>query len=411
MRTGATMFGVLLLALATTTQAQDWPGWRGPTGDGISKETGFPLRWSETRGVAWKVGIPGVGHSSPIVQGDRVFLTTHDGEGRKLICIDRRSGKTIWSRVVLASPKERKHRENSYASSTPVTDGKHLWVAFLDAPQFRVYCYDLDGKLVWKRNPGQFHSVHGFCSSPVLYKETVIFNGDQDAVAWIIAMEKKTGAIRWRTDRPNRTRSYVPPVIYQAAGRPQLVLSGSKCVTSYDPDTGKRIWIVDGPTEQYVASMVYSVDTFFMVGGFPQRWVMGIRPNGSGNVTDSHVIWKEENRRIAGYVPSPVAIGPYVYLVEDRGVASCLEVKTGKHRWNEQLGRPRKAKHRASPVAAGGYLYFPDSDGTTYVIKASPKFERVAENKLDEACYASPALSRGQIFLRTQSHLYCIGGK
>src|SRR5262249_31937670 len=159
----------------------------------------------------------------------------------------------LWQRVVLTSKLERKDRLNSYASSTPVTDGKHVWVTFLQEPDIQVVCYDFDGNEVWRRSPGKFDSMHGFCSSPALYKDLVIINGDQDAEAYLVALDKHTGAERWRADRPNRTRSYCAPLVVEAAGRPQLVLSGSKCVASYDPETGKQLWIIDGPTEQYVA--------------------------------------------------------------------------------------------------------------------------------------------------------------
>jgi hypothetical protein len=396
-----------LLALAFPASAQDWPGWRGPHRDGTSKETGFPTRWSSDQGVRWKVPLPGRGYSSPVVFGDRLFLTTclEDSGERRLICLDRKEGRTLWDRLVVTAPADpkKKHRLNSFASSTPVTDGRHVWVAFQAVNDFRVFCYDVDGKLVWETTPGKFFSVHGFCSSPVLHKDTVIFNGDQDAEAWIVALDKATGAERWRADRPNRTRSYVPPVIFEAAGRPQLVLSGSKCVASYDPDTGKQIWIIDGPTEQYVANVVYAEDVFFVTGGFPKLYVSGIRPDGQGNVTQTHVLWQHQEG--ASYVPSPVAWGSYFFLVSDTGLATCHEAKTGKQMWKERLG----SHHSASPVAAGGYLYFPDDAGATYVVKAGPAFELVAKNELKEECYASPALSRGSLFLRTVKHLYCIG--
>jgi outer membrane protein assembly factor BamB len=350
-----------------------------------------------------------------VVWGDRLFLTTciEESGDRKLLCLDSNDGRVLWEQVVVTTPKEHVHKLNSYASSTPVTDGKHVWVAFLDEPKFVIFCYDLDGKLTWKKSPGEFHSVHGFCSSPLLYKDMVIFNGDQDAVAYIVALDKETGAERWRADRPNRTRSYVPPVIFEAAGRPQLVLSGSKCVASYDPDTGKQIWIIDGPTEQFVASMVYAEGVFFITGGFPQWHVLGIKPDGQGNVSDTHILWRDKGQDICSYVPSPVAWGPYFFLASDGGNATCFDAKTGKRLWKEKLSGTEKVKGHisASPVAAGGYLYFPDDAGVTHVIKAGPTFELVAKNPLGEECYASPALSRGRIYLRTSKSLFCIAEK
>ncbi len=397
--------GPVFLAIAAPAAAQEWPGWRGPRGDGTSTEAKFPLRWSATENVVWKVPVPGKGYSSPVVWGDRVFLTTciEEKRERRLLCFDRKDGRALWDQLVVVADLERKNKLNSFASSTPVTDGRRLWLAFQEGRDFVVFCYDLEGKLAWKRSPGTFNSPHGFCSSPVLWKDLVIFNGDQDAEAWIVALDQATGAERWRADRPNRTRSYVPPVIFEAAGRPQLVLSGNKCVASYDPGTGKQIWIVDGPTEQYAASVVYAEDVFFVTGGYPDHFITGIRPDGRGNVTKTHEIWRDSTG--VSYVPSPVAWGPHFFIVSDSGLASCLEAKTGKRLWKERLG----AHHSGSPVAAAGHLYFPDDKGVTHVLKAGPAFQVVARNELGEECYASPALSRGRIYLRGAGHLFSIG--
>ncbi len=396
---------VSIFALASSAGAEDWPGWRGPRGDGTSTESGIPIRWSKTENVAWKVAIPGKGHSSPIIWGERVFLTTcKEQEGKRmLLCLNRADGRILWQRVVLTAKLEQKNDLNSFASSTAVTDGQHVWVTFLDDPRLQVACYDFDGKRVWSRSPGEFHSKHGFCSSPVLYKDLVIINGDQDAEAWIVALDKATGAERWRADRPNRTRSYCPPLIIETAGRKQLVLSGSKCVASYDPDTGQQIWIIDGPTEQFVASLVFGDGVLFVTAGYPEHHIMGIRPDGHGNVTDSHILWRDT--RGASYVPSPIAHGKYFFLVSDDGVATCLVARTGQRRWFERLGR----HHSASPVSAGEYLYFLDDDGRMHVLRAGPKFEVVSRNDLDEECHASPAICQGQIFIRTVNNLYCIG--
>ena len=399
--------GALLSAGRPGVLGEEWPGWRGPRGDGTSTEKGIPLRWSATENVRWKAPIPGKGHSSPIVWGDRVFVTTCDERTRErlLLCLDGSGGKLLWQRRVLRAPLERKNRLNSYASSTPVTDGKHVWVSFLEGTKKHVWvvCYDVQGKEVWRRSPGKLHAAHGFCSSPLLHKGMVILNGDQDALAYIVALDKATGEERWRADRPNRTRSYCPPVIFDVAGKKQLVLSGSKCVASYDPDTGKQYWIVDGPTDQFVASLVETRGILMMTGGYPTLHILGIRPDGSGNVTKSHVAWHV--RKHASYVPSPIAHGEHFFVVSDGGMASCLEAPTGKYLWTKRLGK----HHSASPVSAEGRLYFLADDGQTYVIKASGTFELLATNELGEKCVASPAISRGRIFLRSARRLYCIG--
>ncbi len=399
------VFAILLLALPIRVGAEEWPGWRGPRGDGTSLEPTAPVRWSAQDNVYWKAALPGVGHSSPVIWGDRIYLTTClEAEGkRELLCLDRRDGKILWSRTVLQAPLEDKHKLNSYASATPLTDGKHVWVSFLQFPAMIVACYDEEGARVWKKSPGTFFSKHGFCSPPILYKNLVILNGDQDAQGYLVALDKETGCQVWRTDRPNCTRSYCPPLIARAADHMQLVLTGSLCVASYDPDTGRQIWIVDGPTEQFVASMVFANGLFYLTSGYPTYHAMAIRPDGHGNVTRTHVQWHETKG--AGYVPSPVAQGKNLFLVNDGGIGTCFDGLRGKRLWQERLGK----HHSASPIAAAGHLYFVADDGTTYVVAASDKFQLLAKNPLNEDCYASPAISRGQLFIRTSQHLFCIG--
>jgi outer membrane protein assembly factor BamB len=413
--TGAPRFRLLvlpvLLALALLplgASAENWPVWRGPRGDGTSTEIGIPTRWSSTANVRWKTPLPGRGYSSPVVWGDRVFVTwcVEDKKTRVLGCLDRKDGKLLWEKSVLVAPLERKHHLNSHASATPATDGKYVWVAFLDKPDMVVGCYDFDGKEVWRTSPGKLLSVHGFCSSPILYKDTVILNGDQDGDGYLVALDKTTGKERWRAERPNHTRSYCTPLIVEAGGRTQLVLSGSKCVAAYDPDSGKRLWIIDGPTEQYVASLVYTEGLLFLTTGFPEYHLMAIRPDGHGNVTRSHVAWHHRKLppKEASYVPSPIAHGNYFFVVSDLGFASCFEARTGKRLWMHKLGR----HHSASPVAAEGRLYFTSDEGDTCVVAAGPKFEVLAKNSLGEECYASPAIAEGCLFIRTTQHLYCI---
>jgi hypothetical protein len=390
---------------AVAVTVVDWPAWRGPHGDGRSDEASAPTRWSATENIHWKVRVPGKGHSSPIVFGDRVFLTTalESHEKRMLLCYNRLDGKPIWEREVLRAPLEQRHDRNSYASATPATDGKHVWVSFLQQPTIQLACYDVEGNEVWRKSPGRFSSVHGFCSSPVLHEDLVILNCDQDAKAWIVAYDKATGEERWRADRPNRTRSYCTPLVIDVDGKKQLVLSGSKSVAAYDPETGKRIWMMDGPTEQFVASLAYADGVLFVTGGFPQLHMLGVDPRGRGNVTRTHIRWR--THKGVSYVPSPVAHDGHFFVVSDNGLASCFEARTGRLKWKERLGR----RHSASAVSAGGRVYFVDDDGETFVVKAAPQFELVAENSLGEACFASPAVSRGQLFIRTVDHLYCIG--
>jgi outer membrane protein assembly factor BamB len=397
---------LLALLIVSSARAEDWPQWRGPRLDGTSTETNVPTHWSATENIRWKTPIPGKGHSSPIVWGDRVFVTTclEAQQKRMLLCIDRVSGKVLWQNEVLKALLEHKNKLNSYASATPATDGKYVWVAFFQIPKIELACYDFDGREIWRRSPGEFHSVHGFCSSPVLYQDLVILNCDQDSqAACIAAFDKNTGEEKWRTARPNQTRSYCTPIIRDVAGREQLILSGSKCVASYDPETGKQFWIMDGPAEQFVASPVVTDGLVFITGGFPTYHLVVINPDGEGNITDSKVVWHEHGS-VASYVPSPIAAGDWFFVCSDGGLASCWEAKTGKELWKHRLGQ----HHSASPVSAGGNLYFPADNGDTYVFKAGPKFELVSQNPLGEEVRASPAVSHNQLFIRGVQNLYCI---
>lgn len=393
------------LGAAAPVGAENWPGWRGPRGDGTALEPALPTRWSPTENIAWKQRIPGVGHASPIVWGDAVFLVTclEDTAERQLLALDRRTGQTRWARTVLSAPLEGKHTLNSFASSTPATDGRLVYVSFLDGEQMLIAAYDLDGEQRWLVRPGVFSSKHGYCSSPVLFENLVIVNGDHDGAAYLVALERDSGRVVWKVPRENKTRSYSTPIIRSFSGRPQLLLSGSLSVCSYDPRTGARNWIFAGPTEQFVASLVDDGELIYLTCGFPERHLMALRPSGQGQLDERHVVW--HSRENAAYVPSPVVIGPYFLVVADDGIASCFEAKTGRRLWRERLG-PRFS---ASLLAANGLCYFTSDRGVTKVVRPGPTFDLVAENELGEDCYASPAASQGQLFLRGYEHLFAIG--
>ncbi len=401
---------VLACLILTTCSAEQWPGWRGPRHDGTSHATGLPLEWSTQKNIVWNVPIPGTGHSSPIIWDDRIFLTTciETTQERKLLCLDRLTGKQLWDRAVVTSPLEKKHTLNSFASSTPTTDGHHVWVTFLAGSDVVVACYDIAGGQVWKTKPSEFYSMHGFCSPPLVYQNLVIINCDHDVKegapdAALIALDKLTGREVWRTSRPNRTRSYCPPIVFATDRGDQLIISGSKCIASYDPKTGKELWLIDGPTEQFAASLVQLDGLLFMTGGYPERHLMAIRPDGTGNVTKSHIAWHQP--REAAYVPSPLAIDHLLYMVTDEGILTCFDAKTGTRHYKQRLGK----KFLASPIAADGYIYFPDQEGITHVLKIGPTFEVIARNDLKEEIFASPAVAGKNLFIRTASRLYCIG--
>ena len=406
---------VALSLMATVAAAEDWPGWRGPRGDGTSIETKVPIRWSASENIAWKTPAPGYGHSSPIVSGDRIFVTSciEKEYRRVLICFDRATGKPLWQRDVVKADLEKKHVLNSFASSTPATDGEMVYVTFLEADRSAdpeaspghmvVAAYDFDGNQKWLVRPGKFSSRHGYCSSPVIYQNKVIVNGDHDGDAYLVALARDDGRTLWKIDRENKVRSYVTPIIRQIDGRTQMILTGSKCVASYDPSDGRRHWIIDGPTEQFVASMVFNGELLFLTAGYPEHHMLAIRPDGRGNVTDSHVVWR--TTKACSYVPSPIAVGTYFLVVSDDGIASCFEASDGTRHWMKRIG----SHYSASLVTAGGLVYFTADDGKTTVVRPGVKYEAVAQNELGERVYASPAISGGRILIRGESHLYCIG--
>jgi outer membrane protein assembly factor BamB len=375
--------------------------------DGTSMEEKVPLKWGEGDVMAWKVALPGTGHASPIVLGNRIFTVTAllDGGDRILLCLDRKDGRIVWQRTVLNAPLERKHDLNSFASSTPATDGEKLYVTFLDRDQILVAAYDLGGKQQWLVRPGAFSSMHGFCSSPLIFKDKVIVNGDHDGNSYIVALSRSDGHTLWKTPRENHTRSYCVPIIRDLSGRTQMILSGDKSVASYDPNNGRLHWIMDGPTEQFVASIVYNpnADLLFVTGGFPDLHILGLKHNGHGKIDNSKIAWR--STKGVSYVPSPISVGDYFFIVSDGGIGSCFEAKSGKIMWQERLG----GGHHASLVAAENHVYFLADSGVTTVVDAKPEFNVLARNDLGEKCFASPAISNGQIFIRADKHLFCIG--
>ncbi|MCA9082554.1 MAG: PQQ-binding-like beta-propeller repeat protein [Planctomycetaceae bacterium] len=417
------------LVIATTTpgdcSAENWPGWRGPRGDGTSHETSVPVSWDATTGenIAWKVPVPGLGHASPVVWNDRIFLATclTDDQDRQLLSFDRRDGKLLWQKSVVVAELEKKHNLNSYASGTPATDGNHVYVTFLvldpaDEPddkaekpkprtsgQMLVAAYDFEGNQLWTAFPGAFSSTHGFCSSPVIFEDLLIINGDHDGDSYVTALDRSTGKEVWKVPREHKTRSYCTPLIRMIDGQQQLVMSGSKQIVSLDPRTGKQIWHIEGPTEQFVASMVFDGRQFFMSAGFPTHHVMCIRPTGQGNVTESHVTWHSTQAKC--YVPSPVVVGHRLFVADDRGTANCFDTRTGDRIWQDRMGM----HYSASLVTANDLIYFLADDGITKVVRPADKLEVVSQNPLGEYAYASPAISQGHIYIRGEHHLFAIG--
>ncbi|MFP6667611.1 MAG: PQQ-binding-like beta-propeller repeat protein [Pirellulales bacterium] len=427
----ASLFAALLVS---SSSAEDWPAWRGPRGDGTSLEQAVPTQWNETENISWQVEIPGIGHASPIVLGDYMFLVTciEETRERMLLCLDRRTGKTVWRRVVIRAPLEAIHQLNSRASSTPATDGKYVYVSFLEpdgstvpaevvrkrSGELRanntgkavnpgsmcVAAYDLSGQRQWITRPGGFASVWGYCASPIVFEDKVIINGDHDGDAYIVALDCKTGETIWKVPRENRIRSHSVPLIRKLDGRMQMMVVGSHSIVSYDPNDGAKYWYTVGPKGRAVASPVFATGLLLVSTAYPDREFLAIRPDGHGDVTDTHIAWR--NGQSAPYVPSPISVGDYLLAVSDDGIASCFNAATGKRHWRKRIGK----RHSAALVTAGGLVYFLSDAGVTRVVRPGTQFKLIAENRIGERCYASPAISRGQIFLRSDKHLFCVGG-
>ena len=402
------LFMGLLSSSATTTKAEPWPGWRGPRGDGTCIEPNVPTNW-DPAGAVWKVEIPGQGHASPIVWGDRVCTVTAlpATQERILLCLDRVSGKILWQQTVVKGPLEKINKENSYASGTPATDGERVFVTFRVGDDIVVAAHNLiDGKQLWLVRPGTHVGEWGFSSEPVLFGDKVILDGDSKGDSFLIALNRSVGRTAWRVNRTRRGISYSAPLIREMAGRSQLVQCGDRCVASFDPETGRPLWTVDGPSEEFVSTPVYSekAGLVFISSSWPKQVLLAIRPGGNGDVTGTHVAWQDSGG--APYVPSMIVVGDFLLSINNAGVAFCYEAATGKVLWQERLGR-----HHASPVLAAGLVFFINDNGEVNVIKSGPTFERVARYELGESFYASPAISDGQVFLRGFRHLFCLGRK
>jgi len=401
------VIGILFFSL-NFARAENWPGWRGPRSDGTCIEQDVPTNW-DPAGALWKTELPGKGHASAIVWGDRVFTVTGmtETQERILLCIDRTSGKILWQQTVVQGPLEKINKENSYASGTPATDGQRVYVTFRVGDEIVVAAHDLaGGRQLWLVRPGTHTGEWGFSNEPVLYKDKVIIDGDSKGDSFLIALSRDDGRTLWRKNRTNKGISYSAPLIREMAGRTQLIQCGDRCVTSFDPDTGEQLWTVDGPSEEFVATPVYSekAGLVFISSSWPKRVLLAIRPDGRGNVTQTHIAWQDTKG--APYVPSMIVAGDFLLSVNSGGTAFCYEAATGEVLWQEKLER-----HHASPVLVGGLVFFINDNGQVNVIKPGSQFECVATYELGEQCYASPAISDGQIYLRGFKHLFCIGGR
>lgn len=392
--------------------ANDWPGWRGPTGQGIADSVAPPLEWSETDSIAWRTPVPGRGHGSPVVVGDRVFLNTaEEAEERNLmVAFDRSTGAELW-RVTLNEggfpPASQVHQKGTDANSTIACDEKHAYVAHLVEGSIIASAVTHTGEIAWQTTLGAFASKFGYAPSPVVYGPYVLFAADNWGGGYLTAVDRSTGKIAWRKKRSS-TSTYSSPIVAKVSGRDQLLISGDDQICSYDPLTGESLWSCRGASEATCGTLVWNDDTVFASGGYPDQQTLAVRADGS-----AEILWTNQ---VKVYEPSLLVVGSEVYATNDRGMAYCWDSQTGEQRWRQRVG----GSFSASPVYCDGKIYALKASGEMIVFKATPDgYEELASNQLGEEAFASPALCDGSLFLRVgqwkddtrQEYLYRVASK
>jgi outer membrane protein assembly factor BamB len=392
---------------AAVACAQDWPQFRGPDGQGHSAERGLPIEWSESKNVSWKAPVPGRGWSSPVVAAGRVWLTTAAPDRKetslRLLAYDLETGaQKLDVEVFRLRSSELLNAKNSHASPTPIVEGDRVYVHF---GATGTAALTTDGQIVWKTRQA-YESQHGNGGSPELAGDLLIINCDGFDQAYVVALDKRTGKTRWRTDRREpHSQAYSTPLSIRVNDRDEIVSVGAFNAAAYDPQNGREIWRVNYPEGfSNVPRPVYGDGLVFITTGFQQPAIMAVRPDGKGDVTKTHVAWTLT--RGAPLTPSPLVVGDDLYVVSDNGIASCLDARTGAVHWQARLGN----SFSASPVVADGRIYFLDEDGRTTVITPGHAPERLAVNALDGSTLASMAVASQSFFIRTATHLYRIAG-
>jgi outer membrane protein assembly factor BamB len=414
-----TLILLVLLLVSAPAGAGNWPAWRGPNADGISDERNLPVKWSASENIRWKVPLPEEGNSTPIIWGDRVFLTQalEKGKRRALLAFDRQTGRKLWQQEVPCQVEETSHKQNPPCSGSPVTDGTAVYAHFASGG---VLACDLDGKKLWHRDLGPVLHRWGNGSSPVLYKDLLIVYQGPGEPTFLTALNKRTGETVWKVDEPGINSpifgSWSTPVVVRVGDRDELIMplpgdriKGEGEVKAYEPATGKELWrcrgLCGGPGTEIYAMPVVSAkaDLVVCISGH-QGATMALRPGGKGDVTATHRLWRHGDK-VPQRIGSGVLHDGRLYLADAPGFLLCLDARTGAEIWRERLG----GNLWGSVLLADGKLYVSNLEGTTYVVEAGPKFKLLASNDLNEPLYAAPAVSGGHIFLRTHRHLYCIG--
>jgi outer membrane protein assembly factor BamB len=404
------LFVRVLFALAVAgfyspdARSEDWARFRGANGTGLSNQTGFPTTWDASR-FEWNIELPGIGHSSPIVWGNALFVTSAVDEGavRYLHRVDTKTGRVVWTRQ-MGLRQSHKHLKNSWASGTPATDGNLVYVPFADREQYTVSAFDFDGNLVWRRFLGSFQSQHGQGASPILFEDLVIVPNDQQGPSSIVALDKSTGKLVWSSLRSFRKTSYSTPILLKQSNddQPQLIcVSGRLGVTSLDPRTGELNWASGEFPMRTVASPIFANGMVIAScgGGGKGKLMIGVDPGGKGDVAETHIRFKRD--RSLPYVPTPVAYKGHLYLWNDNGVVTCIHLEDQQEIWTKRVG----GNFSGSPICVDGRLYCMSEDGEVVVIDASPEYHLHGKTTLGDNSHSTPAVANGHMYLRTFKRL------
>jgi hypothetical protein len=394
-----------LLIVATTLSllsfsgihAADWSQWRGPNHNNVA-EVGqsVPSVWSETKNVVWKTDVPGRGHSSPIVIGDLIVLTSADVQGQRqgVFAFDRANGNEKWGTVVSQGGFPKIHNKNTHASATACSDGRQIYATFNHHNKIEAVALNMQGKVVWRKDVGNFvprQYQYGYAAAPTLYNGLLIISGDSDTVAWVAALETATGRVAWQQNRPQKL-NWSSPIVGNVAGKDQLFISGCEMIASYDPKSGRPLWSQKCLTMATCGTVVWDDDTVYASGGYPKKQTVAVKADGSGTI-----LW---SNGVKCYEQSMLIHDGHIYAVDDGGIAYCWHAKSGREMWKSRLQGPVSA----SPVLVGDTIYASNERGTTFVYKADPKsFQPVGRNQLGDSSFASPTVVDNRIYLRVSA--------
>ena len=402
-----------LIFMLCSASAADWPHWRGPSSNGIAPSgSDPPLTWDDEQNIVWRTHLPGRGHGSPTIVGNRIYLATAEVSKKEqsVLAIDRSSGEIVWQTPVFRNVKWPEiHNKNTHASSTVACDGKFLFVSFYSNAKIRLASLDLDGKLIWQKDVAEFKPKYpfGYAASPVLYGNLVIATAESQRETALVAYYRETGREVWRAERPQNS-SYSSPVLLNVSGKDQLLMLGGEAIRSYDPESGKENWSAKGAAKHTAGTVTGEGNLVIGSGGYPQSDTFCVRADGTGNV-----LWRNQQKC---YEQSMLIHRGFVYAINDNGIAFCWDASDGAEKWKKRLAGPVSS----SPILVGDRIYVSNELGSTFVFRANPKrFELLAENKLGDDIFPTPAFLDGRIYMRLgfgngddrHEELLCIGEK